>query len=88
MQDPAHVRFVDPHAECDRRRDDADRAAQERLHRVPPDAGGQPGMVERHLLACRGQRVAGGLRAGVRRRVDDPRAGQLARRAGQLLLLA
>jgi hypothetical protein len=87
VQHPAHVRLVDPHAERDRGHDDAGRAAEERGHRVVPLAPGQPGVVERHPLARFGERVARRLRAGVRRRVDDPRAGEPGRRADKLLPL-
>ena len=87
VQHPAHVRLVDPHAERDRGHDDAGRAAEERGHRVVPLAPGQPGVVERHPLACFGERVVRRLRAGVRRRIDNPRACEPVRRADKLLPL-
>jgi len=87
VQHPAHVRLVDPHAERDRGRDDAGRAVEERCHRVVPLARGQPGVVERHPLPCRGERVVCRPRAVVRRRIDNSGARQAARRAGKLLLL-
>ena len=87
MQHPPHVRLVDSHAERDRRRDGPGRALEEGSHRLAAVPPGKPGVVERHLLARRGQRVMSRLRAGVRRRVDDPGAGELARRAHDLVLL-
>ena len=48
---------------------------------------GQAGVIEPHLLARGAQRVAGRLRARVRRRVDDPGPAQLARGAHQLGVL-
>jgi hypothetical protein len=87
VQHPAHIRLVDPHAERDRRRDDAGLAVEERRHRLTAFARGKPGVVERHLLARRGERVMRRLRARPRRRVHDPGAGEFARRAHKLALL-
>ena len=87
VQHPAHVRLIDSHAERDRRRDGPGRALKEGGHRLAAVAPGKPGVVERHLLARCGERVMRRLRAGMRRRVDDPGAGKFTRRAHHLVLL-
>ena len=86
VQDPAHVGLVDAHAERDGGHDDACRAVQEGGHRGAPFTGGQPGVIKRHPLARCCERVMGGLRTGMRRRVDDSATAEIPDGAGKLSL--
>jgi hypothetical protein len=74
---PTHIGLVDAHPERDRGDDDPGRAVEERRHRPAPGRRAQPGVIQRHPFAGRGQRVTRRFRVGVGRGVDDPRAREL-----------
>ena len=77
VEHPTYVGLIDAHPERDRGRNDPRRALEELTHRTASRARGQPGVVQRHTLASRRQRVPRGLRAGVGCGVHDPRAREL-----------
>ena len=71
MGDPPHIGLVDAHSERNGRGDDPNGALEERRHGFVPHARGETGVVERHALAGRLERVACGFRRCVRCGVDD-----------------